>query len=462
MCLGQIDSGVADLQTIPTKYFRQIDNKIELYSSRITKKTEKTLIKLSRWEVKVKGLLQKASPEISERLFGNNQPTFTSLLQHLKQGESLALTYKAPYNKYRDELNTSLKYLNEQKKYLDSNIIKKVTTTSSKVQELSIEEDNSEALQQFIQQRKKQLIEEAIKHIGKCKYLTKINKEAYYYVETLKNYKEIFEDSKKSEELAKAILNKIPAFKRFMQKNNHLASMFGQLGVASNTASAAGLQTRASVQSLIQDRFASGGSNAQEVLSQNIQQAQAEFSKLKDKTLNPRLGTGGTGELPDFKPNSQKTKTFLQRIEYCFDVQFAKNTSLIPTTSSFALSIGYKINDKSIIGVGGAYKVGIGEIRDINITHQGIGLRSFIDWKLKKQIFVTGGYELNHNAQFKNIRQLQNYDSWQRSALIGMAKKINVKSKWFKATKIQLLYDFLSQQHVPVSQPIIFRMGYCF
>jgi len=457
-----IDSTLNNLQQIPTKYINDVDKKIDQYTSRITSKTEKTLTKLSRWENKIKPLLQQASPETAERLFGEGKITFTTLLQQLKQGEALLLQYQAPYNKYRDDITTSLSYLAQQKEQLENGLIKKVKATNDKMQELAEEENKSEAIQQFIKERKKQLIEQSIQYVGQSKYLIKINREAYYYAETLKNYKQLFSDSKRAEETAKAILNKIPAFQQFMQKNSQLASLFGGgAGNSGNTANLAGLQTRAAVQSLIQDRISSGGPNAQQAFSQNVQQAQAEINKLKDRLLNSKIGEGnGGGDLPDFKPNQQKTKTLKQRMEYGFNLQFAKNNTLYPATSDIALSVGYKINDKSILGIGASYKLGMGSMQHIHFSHEGIGLRSFIDWKLKKQFFISGGYELNHNTQFQDITQLKNYDAWQKAALIGLTKKINIKTKWFKSTNVQLLYDFLSSRHVPNTQPVLLRVGY--
>jgi hypothetical protein len=157
-----------------------------------------------------------------------------------------------------------------------------------------------------------------------------------------------------------------------------------------------------------------------------------------------------------------KTKTFKQRLEYGSNFQFAKPNSLLPTTADIALSIGYKLNDKSIAGIGASYKMGLGSIQHISITHQGIGLRSFIDWKLKKQFFVSGGFEMNHNAAFKNIEQLKTFDAWQQAGLVGLTKKVKMKTKLVKGTKLQLLYDLLANQHVPVSQPVVFRIGYNF
>ncbi len=460
-CEAQADSTVQSLQQLSSKYITTVDNKIERYSHRLSSKTEKTLAKLSRWENKIQGLFQKVNPEAAQKLFGEGQMTFSSLLQKLKEGKNIAEQYKGKYDVYRDKLTTHLRYLQQQKENLNNKLVKPVQKATKKAAELEQDIQNSEALEQFIKERKKQLLDESLKYIGKNKYLTKINKEAYYYVETLRNYKELFSDKQKAEETALTILNRIPAFQKFVQQNSMLASLFRMPGSGnSNTPNLSGLQTRAQMNSLIQERVAAGGPNAQAQIRQNMQQAQAELNKLKDKII--KADGNGNAELPDFKPNMQKTKTFIQRLEFGSNIQFAKNNSFVPATADIGLSLGYKLNDKSVIGLGASYKMGLGSIQHISITHQGLGLRSFVDWKLKKQFFVSGGFEMNHNAAFKNITQLKNYNNWQQAGLIGISKKIAVKTKFFKGTKLQLLYDMLHSQHVPVSQPILFRIGYEF
>lgn len=49
-CHAQTDSIITQLQNIPIKYLEATEKKISKYSIRITSKTEKTLVKLSRWE----------------------------------------------------------------------------------------------------------------------------------------------------------------------------------------------------------------------------------------------------------------------------------------------------------------------------------------------------------------------------------------------------------------------------
>lgn len=114
---AQPDSSLQQLQQLPEKYFSGIENKVEKYSNRITSKTEKTLEKLSRWENKIKFLLEKTSPETAQKLFAPGQTTFTTVLLKYQEGKRISDGYKASYDQYRDELTTQLKYLEEKKRH---------------------------------------------------------------------------------------------------------------------------------------------------------------------------------------------------------------------------------------------------------------------------------------------------------------------------------------------------------
>jgi hypothetical protein len=460
-CFAQADTLAATLRALPARYINIVDEKVDRYGRQVSSATEKVLAKLSRWEKKIRSILLKADPESVNRLFGNEQATFSTILQKLKEGKAIAENYMASYDEYRDKLATTLKYLEQKKDELKDGIMKQVGSANTKLAALEKNISNAESVEQFIKQRKKLLLDEALKYVGKSKYLSNIDKESYYYIETLRNYKELFSDKHKLEEAAIKILNKVPGFQRFIQQNSVLASLFRSPYEQADMSSLNGLQTRLNVQAIVQERISSGGPNAQAAFSQNFQQAQAELTRLKDKVIKAG-GNNSETAIPNFKPNSQRSKTFLQRLEYGSNFQFVKNNSFMPTTADIGLNVGYKLNDKSIVGIGITYKLGIGSIQHIKLNHQGIGFRSFIDWKLKKQFFVTGGLELNYNSQFKNIPQLKDHDDWQGSGLIGITRKLSFKTKLFKGTKLQLLYDLLYRQHSPVSKPVLLRAEYSF
>ena len=43
-----------------------------------------------------------------------------------------------------------------------------------------------------------------------------------------------------------------------------------------------------------------------------------------------------------------------------------------------------------------------------------------------------------------------------------ISKKMKIKTKLVKETKIQLLYDIFYKEHNPVTQPVVFRTGFDF
>ena len=177
--------------------------------------------------------------------------------------------------------------------------------------------------------------------------------------------------------------------------------------------------------------------------------------------------------MPNFKPNNQRTKSFWKRLEYGTNLQTAHGNYFYPTTTDMGLSVGYKLNNNSTIGIGGSYKMGWGQnIQHIALSSQGASLRSFLDTKLKGSFYVSGGFEYNYqplsvtmqstNTNGSQTPPLAGWSDWQQSGLIGFSKIISVKTKFFKQTRLQLMWDFLSYEQVPRAQPIKFRVGYNF
>jgi hypothetical protein len=465
------DTVLAKLEQIPKKYITQIDAKADKYYNRITTKTEKTLEKLSKWENKIKALLEKANPETAQRLFGNNQLSFATVLEKYKQGKAISDDYRKQYDGYRDKLNSSIAYLDKQKAVLDTKLVKPVKEAKEKLKKLGEQEDNTEAVQQFIKERKKQLIEQSIQYIGKSKYLTKINKEAYFYAETLRNYKEIFQDKKKAEETALTILNKIPAFQKFTRENSQMASRFalsgnspaitgiGMPSFSSVPITYNGLQSRVSVQQAIQQRVGTANGTSVENLQNRFRDAMKTYGEFKNKLeLTPKSINEASGLK---HVNSQRTKTFRQRLDFRFNFQFEKPSNFFPSSCKTGLLVGYKINDKSIAGAGFSYVLGMGNgWQHIRLSNEGIGGRTFIEYKTGKSFYLHAAAEWNYMNRFGKLNELYKTDKWQKSALAGLSKKINLKGKMNGS--VEFLYDFLYRSHFPVSNPFVYRIGYSF
>jgi len=447
--------------TTASRYLDGIEARAAALEGKADKKNEQALRQFQKQEAKLRSKLAKIDSIAAKNVFAVADNKYKELAQKLKDNKL------HQYIPQIDSLSTSLKFLAANPQFISQakEVKEKLKEAMSKMEALKSQLQKAEDIKQFLKERK-QYLKEQLSKFGFAKELKKINKQVYYYAQQLNEYKEILKNPKKAEQKVLELLSKTKLFKDFMRKNSMLASLFripGDPNDPSYVASLAGLQTRAQVTNLIQQQIQSGGLNGMQQFQQNMQAAQAQLNELKDKILKSGGGSSNA-EMPEgFKPNNQKTKSFLKRIELGTNIQSQKSSGFLPVTSDIGVSAGYKLNDKSIVGIGASYKMGWGRnIQHIRMSHQGISARSFIDWKLKGSLWISGGFEMNYRSEFRNFTVLQNYSAWQQSGLIGISKTVPVKSKFFKKTSLKLLWDFLSYQQVPRAQAVVFRIGYNF
>ncbi len=458
-CDAQQDTTLLGGKQFPEKYITEISSKIARVDRNLSKKTLKTLRKFGKLEA-----------DLTKKL-AKNDSTKNSFLYSREKLEQLKNEFTSippntigrlngEYNAYLDTLRTALKFIGKQAPTLltkSKQVTDKLAGATSKLNTLENKLLKADEIKKYFRE-KREFIEQQLKRTGMIRQLKRLEKTSYYYADYVKEYKSMLKDKKKAEKKAMALLYSVPAFKKFVSENSSLASLFKLPTVENNVQlpSLAGIQTRTSVQQVMQDRISTGGPNAAQAVRQQILAAQAELGKLKDQIS--KYGSADA-EIPRFRPNNQKTKTFLQRLEYGMNMQFGKTNNLLPATSDIALSLGYKLNTNGSFGVGASYKIGLGTgWNNIKFSNQGIGLRSYIDWKLKGKFYISGGYEETYNSGFKSIQQLKNYPAWQSSGLVGISKKMKIRAG--RNVKFQVLYDFFCYRHVPVTQPFVFRTGF--
>ncbi len=460
---AQEDSINQESKQINGNYILQVSRKISDADEKLTRRTKKVLRQFEREEERILRILQSKDSSISGDFLRAGAAKIDQLeTEFLNIPDKVVAKLTSEYNAYLDTLKTTFKYLQQKGQILVSQTKQlkgKLEQVTGKINVLEGKFQKTAEIKNYLRERK-QFLRQYLEKYGISKEIKKLDKVTYYYSEYIKEYKEILSDRRRLERKAMGLLYSIPVFKKFISENNLLASLFKFPGSAQPDGVAiptlTGLQTRASVNEMIQTAISAGGPNAYNQVRQQIQDGQAQLSVLKNKIA--QYGSADA-EIPTFKPNSQKTKSFLKRLEYGANIQFGKSNQFMPTTSDIALSLGYKINDKSSIGIGASYKLGLGSgWNNIRLTNEGLGLRSYIDWKIKGGFYLSGGYEQNYNSQFKNIGQLKQYSSWQAAGLVGLTKKTKLKGN--KSAKLQIMYDFLSYSHVPATQPFIFRTGF--
>lgn len=459
--LGQ-GEGLADrVFSFPYRALNKIRQKAAETEAKLIATTEKALARLEREEERLKRKLAKKDSLAAAQTFGDVKERYAGLRTQLQQGKA-KLSGLTSYLPGMDTLKTSLRFLTQQPESLFSGnpASGKLQDAIQSVNGLGDRFSSTASISKYLKDRRA-LLKLKLQEFGMTKDLLRYNKQAYYYAEQLKAYQALLQDPEKLKQKALQALTRLPAFQQFFAKHSELAQLFSLPGGNGSVASLAGLQTRSQVQGLLQQQLTLAGPNSGQLLQQGIGQAQTQLNQLKDK-VNALGGGGSDLDIPSFKPNTQKTKSFWKRLEYGTDLQNTRGNSFLPITTDLGLSIGFRLNDKNAIGLGASYKIGWGQdIRKITLTHEGLGLRSFVDVNLKGSFFITGGYEQNYRQRFENLQQLRgDISNWMQSGLIGLKKKYRINKK-FKGN-MNLLFDFLYKTHVPQTQPVLFRLGYAF
>jgi len=439
---------------LPDKIFRALDKKTTSIEEKLNKQTDKYLNKLQKQEHKLRRKMAEKDSALTRQLFERVDEKYNKL----KNTSGNLNTYSSVYSGHLDSVSTALNFLIDQDMSSDPARQK----TLLQYQQLQQTLNASDQIKKQLQQRE-QMLKEQFQKLGMVKELKKFRKDVYYYQQQVRQYKLMFEDPTKLEAKLMEAVMKLPKFRDFFAKHSMLGSLFAlpNSTATNTTASLAGLQTRAMVNQGLINRFGSSSAITQQ-LQQNVQSAQGQLNALKNRISSHSSrshGNRGDEDIPGFKPNDQKTKSFLQRLEYGGNIQSQRARYFFPVTSDIALSLGYKLNDKSSLGLGASYKIGWGSgWNNFRMTHQGIGLRSYLDWKIKSSFYFSGGYEQNYRSMINSVDQLTNYSAWQTSGLIGVSKKYSISKKM--KGDIKLLWDFMSYQQVPKTQPILFRVGY--
>ena len=457
-CHAQDDTdGKGGILHFPSRLFSRIQNKTAKLEDQLTHQTEKYLRRMQRREQRLYKKLYKVDSAAAKSLFAGSAGQYAALSQKLASDTgSGSLHLSGEYQAYTDSLQGMLKFVKDPR----------AAGALTQLKSLEAKMQDADQIKEYVRQRKQQISQYIQQHTNLSGLLGKdyqgLNQDVYYYSQQVRQYKEMLNDPDKLEKQALTLLNKLPAFQAFMKQNSQLAGLFNLPGNYGDPASLAGLQTRDQVAALIGQQVSAGGAGGAAALQANLQSAQSQLDGYKDK-LSKLGGGSGDIDMPDFKPNDQKTKTFWKRLEYGTNFQTTRNNYYFPTVSDLGLSVGYKLSEGSTVGIGASYKLGWGNgIQHIAFSSQGAGLRSFVDVRLKGSFSVSGGFEYNYTTPFSSYQQLRVWDNWTKSGLIGVSKTVSMKSRVFKKTKLQLLWDFLSYQQVPRTQPLLFRVAYNF
>jgi hypothetical protein len=466
-----VDSLSGKVLNFPSRLLGKIGSRTANLNEQLTRQTDKMLQKMARQEAKLQKKMAGVDSAGAQQLFAGSAERYAALAQQMKlDSGGKARSFSGVYPAYLDSLQGSVAFLHQNPQFLNNapstQQLNQLAGANTQLQALQAKMMDADAAKSFMQQRKQQISQYIAQHTNlqslAAKPLAGMNQQVYYYSQQLREYKEMWNNPDQLTQRALGLLNRLPAFQTFMKDHSMLAGLFHVPGGYGTPQALSGLQTKDQVAQQIQGQVSAGGAAGAANLQSNLQSAESQLDGYKSKLSS--LGAGnGDMDMPNFKPNDQKTKTFWRRIEYGANFQTTRNSYMFPTVSDLGLSLGYKLGHGNSIGVGASYKLGWGNgIQHIALSSQGLGLRSYLQVKIKGSFSATGGFEYNYTTPFTSYQQLRQLEYWTKSGLVGVTKTISVKSRVFKKTSLSLLWDFLSYQAVPKTQPVLFRVGYTF
>jgi hypothetical protein len=467
LCQGQ-DSSRDKISNFPVKLFQRTISTTSDLEHQLTTKTTRYLSRMSRVEQKLRArLFLLDSAKATAFYLSDPRQDYTLMAQNLRQDSTKVVTSMGPeYLPNVDSLAAALSFLNKNPTLanLSPGLQTKIQTSIGQLQQLQAKLQDADVIKQYLQTRKAQIAQ----YLSQWSHLPssitncfqQYKTESFYFAEQVRQYRQVLNDPNKITTASLLVLNKIPLFVDFMRRNSFLAGLFN---VPSNYGSAdglSGLETRDQVTALIQNQVGQGGASAISTIQQSLQSAQQDIDRIRNKLSSLGAGSGDI-DMPDFKPNDQRTRTFFKRLEYGTSFQTTPTSYFFPSTVDLGLSVGYKISTSKIVGVGASYKLGFGNgFKHIAFSNQGVGLRSFVNVNVKGTWGTTAGFEYNYQQPFAAFQDLHKLNSWTKSGIVGITKTVAIKGHVFKKTVLQFLWDYFSYQQIPKTQPVIFRVGY--
>ncbi len=440
------ENTVINASAIPEKFMTSLHKKINNVEQQLQKASAKALRKLQKQEQKLYKALLLENSEAAKAIFEIDIDSLAKL-QQVASNESASLE---GFNPWVDSMRASLQFLQTDSggKLCMPNALKQMPLVQAQLQKLQGQLAGADKLQAIIADRQQLMRQNFLQYPSVQKLLGKYAKQAYYYKAKLNEYKTLLSNRKKAEAAAYHLLSKIPAFKKFISKHTYLGNL---LSPSINNVASYG-QTNNYVAALV----SSNGPAAMQQIRDNIQAGQNQLEQLKAKLSSAQLAGGGSSnDIPTFKANEMRKKSFFKRLSFGTNYQFTAARGTAPQMLDLGVQVAYQFNQHKQAGIGLGYRLGMGKsIRQLALSSEGLSMRSFFDLRIKGGIYATGGLELQYNTRFYQLRQLQLREQWNQLALIGISKKMNLGKKAGAGISVQ--YNIFAHQQ-PATSPWIIR-----
>ncbi|WP_316787811.1 hypothetical protein [Pedobacter frigoris] len=440
---------------------------LDKYSKRLERTQKNLLNKLKRKEQRLAHRL-KRTDSVAYARFKNDPLTYDSISKLARHPDSATITAKTLKGgqKAVDSLKGVYNFLQRKAGQAGSTVNSGLSTLNNAgvttglegySQELS-NLQNRLAYDQYITDLTSKHALNLQSIAGGKGNITGIQKELFYAKAKMNEWKKIAEDPSALEEKALEYLQGTKGFDISLDK-----ALNSQPGNSMNSATSAddlekmGFMTKRMMNNALQQKFGNSLQAVQGNVGKEVSQWQDKAQTLHGQVKETKQSLSAlknTGK-PSFKVNPMRGLPFWHRVEkqYSFNTARAATTADgTPRPAILTLSAGlaYRQTPKLSAGIGIAGDIGLGQNwSSIRFTFEGIGFRTFLDWKWQYGIGAYAGYERTYRqAAFSGTKETStpmlqpsphNNQNWSEALLLGITKSYKINSRWYGT--IQVLYD---------------------
>lgn len=295
-------------------------------------------------------------------------------------------------------------------------------------------------------------------------------KDVFYAKGRMKAFKALADDPSVAEQKALELLQGTPGFE---EKISATVSGSGMSSIATvEDLEKMGYQTRQQLSANLQQHFGKNLGAVQTQMRSQIAawQSEAQGTIIEVKDTKNSLQSAKNRLKPGFKVNPMRSLPFWQRIEKSYTLQTARASAdgSKPAMLEMSGMAGYRQTQTLSAGIGVALDVGLGQDwSHIKFSFQGLGLRSYVQWKgLPYEFGLYGGYERlykgyafwgrNSNSTGVELipENIHNTFIYSDAVVVGLTKTYKINNRWNGA--IQLLYDIWWKEK-NLNSPIVLR-----
>lgn len=330
----------------------------------------------------------------------------------------------------------------------------------------------------LIQKRTKNLKNINASTKGGIKGFAGIDKSVFYSNEKVKVFQQIKDEPSRLEEKSLEYLQGHEGFDNCLKGNPGGMEALAGKGIDATALQKMGYQTKQQMNAQLQKKLGGSGGGIQQQMSKDVAKWQDKANKLmtagkgvRQKSQELRnsqssLKRFGKIDKPSFKVNPMKAQPLTRRIEKQINWQTTRATlDGKPAIFQVSAMAGYKHTPNLTYGVGIAPSIGLGQNwSNIRISFEGLGLRSFAEWKWIYGIGLYAGYERTYKmAAFDDkttetnlVPNKHNTAIYNEAIVAGLTKTYSINEKW--SGSIQVLYDVWWKEK-SLRSPIIIRFA---